>query len=70
MSGMGFSVMVMWLLPLWIAMCGGIGLWIGLRRAREEPANRRRRMERYRVAPESHILNLRDDTELPDFPAN
>ena len=41
-------------------MCGGIGLWRGLRRAKEEPANRRRRMQEYQVSPESHILNLRD----------
>jgi len=49
-----------WLLPLWIAMCGGFGLSRGLRRAKKEPSNRRRRMQEYRVSPESHILNLRD----------
>jgi cytochrome c-type biogenesis protein CcmH/NrfF len=49
-----------WLLPLWIAMCGGFGLWRGLRRAKKESTNRLRRMQEYRISPESHILNLRD----------
>ena len=47
-----------WVAPSWIAMWGGIGLWIGLRRARKEPANRRRRIEQYRASPASHILDL------------
>jgi cytochrome c-type biogenesis protein CcmH/NrfF len=55
----GMSIMLMWLLPLWIVMCGSFGLWMGMKRAREEPANRRRRLEQYRASSESHILNLR-----------
>jgi hypothetical protein len=60
MVGLRIFDSLVWLLPLWIAMCGGFGLSRGLRRAKKEPSNRRRRMQEYRVSPESHILNLRD----------
>jgi hypothetical protein len=61
MTGMSRSIvnMLIWFLPLWIAMCGGVGLWAGMKRARKEPTRRRRRIEQYRASPESRILNLR-----------
>jgi len=47
---------IIWLMPLFVVMCGTVGVLMG----RELAKNRRRRMEEYRHSPESHILNLRD----------
>ena len=54
---MTFFSMVM--LPLFIVMCGMVGLLMGLRRRKLHAAERARWREAYRVSPDANLINLR-----------